>query len=429
MTPRPRKIYAELTTFCNLRCPMCVKWTPGGRIVENSMSLATFRRLTDALRHAEALVLNGIGEPLLHPDLAAMVTLARSLMPRDSWIGLQTNGLLLDESLARPLLQAGVNRLCLSLDAPAGERAGNNGHGSHQPSAVFRALAALEQARQAVRPADFRLGIEIVLMRDNIALLPEMVTQAADHGADFILASHLLAYRADLEEQCLFNPNTSEATRLFSRYEEMAARQGFSLANGIQPLWSNPRDDRTFRICSLLRQLTAEAREKNIPLHLKSLGQWHGRDLGLLESSCRKAMAIAEVRNIELDLPAHQALGARSCRFIEEGAVFITPAGEVMPCHALWHSYSCYMDGEEKRVAAKSLGNVDRQPLASIWNSQSFLDFRREAGSYDFPFCRSCALGPCPDVTNESYPFANDCYGFTVPCGHCMWCLGGVRCL
>ena len=428
-TLNPRKIYAEITTHCNLCCPMCVKWTPGSRIRECSMSFATFKRLADALRHVEALVLNGIGEPLLHADLPAMVALARCLMPQTSWIGLQTNGLLLDENTARQLLKAGLNRLCLSLDGLAGESAGNNGHGAHHPSTAFQALAALKRARQAIRPVDFQLGIEIVLMKDNIALLPDLVTQAADHGADFILASHLLAYQAQMEDQCLFNPNTESASRLFVRYQKLAVEQGVSLVDGIQPIWSNPKDDNARKICTILRQLTGEARAKNIPLHLKSLAEWHGRDLSQLASSCDQARAIAAARNIRLELPASQALAARSCRFVEDGAVFITPEGEVTPCHALWHSYSCYMDGEEKRVTAKSLGNINQQSLEVIWNVEASRTFRREAGSYDFPFCRSCALGPCPDITNESYPFANDCYGITVPCGHCMWCLGGVRCL
>ncbi len=408
---------------------MCVKWTPGGMITESSMSLSTFGRLAESLRHVEALVLNGIGEPLLNGDLTEMVSLARGLMPHQSWIGLQTNGLLLDENTAGKLLQAGLNRLCLSLDAPAGDRAGDNGHGMHQPSAVFRALAALARARENSSPADFQLGIEIVLMKDNIALLPELVTQAADHGADFILASHLLAYQAEMEEQCLFNPNVESATELFAEYQERAVLQGVSLVNDIPPLWSNPKGDKSLRICEILRQLTGEARERNIPLHLRSLAEWHGRDLSRLETSCGKAIAIAEERGVRLELPAHQALEARSCPFLDDGAAFVTPDGDVMPCHALWHSYSCYMDGEEKRVAARSLGNINDRPLEQIWNAEAAQTFRDEAGRYDFPFCRSCALGPCPDVTNESYPFTNDCYGITVPCGHCMWCLGGVRCL
>ena len=65
----PSKLFVEVTTRCNLRCPMCTKQSPGCDIVEGDMSTATFDRILPALPKLEALILNGIGEPLLHPSL------------------------------------------------------------------------------------------------------------------------------------------------------------------------------------------------------------------------------------------------------------------------------------------------------------------------------------------------------------------------
>ena len=428
-TPGPKKIYTEITTYCNLRCPMCVKCSPASNIREAMMPFVTFQRLEEALGHADALVLNGIGEPLLHPDLPAMIEMARHSMAQGACIGLQSNGLLLDEAMASQLLRSGLNRLCLSLDGLAGNPAGKNGHGENHPQSVFQALASIQQAKQAIRPADFQFGVEVVLMKDNIAVLPDLVEKVANSGADFILASHLLAYHFDIESQSLFNPNTDRATRLFARYQEMAKQQGISLTEGIHPLWNNPKDEQSRKIYTLLQQLRDEAGKKDIPLNLKSLAQWFNQDSRQTEKSCLEAKELAAALKISLELPETQALENRCCRFIEDRAAFITPEGDVMPCHALWHSYSCYMDGEEKRIAAKKLGNINEQSLEAIWNTQLARGFRRNASRYDYPFCRSCALGPCPDVSNQSYPFTNDCYGSTVPCGHCMWCLGGIRCL
>ncbi len=36
----PEKIYLELTTRCNLRCRMCVKYASGSRIVEEDLPFA-----------------------------------------------------------------------------------------------------------------------------------------------------------------------------------------------------------------------------------------------------------------------------------------------------------------------------------------------------------------------------------------------------
>jgi MoaA/NifB/PqqE/SkfB family radical SAM enzyme len=65
----PEKIYVELTTRCNLRCRMCVKYAAGSCIAEEDLPFAVFRGLAPALTNADTLILNGIGEPLLRPEL------------------------------------------------------------------------------------------------------------------------------------------------------------------------------------------------------------------------------------------------------------------------------------------------------------------------------------------------------------------------
>jgi uncharacterized Fe-S cluster-containing radical SAM superfamily enzyme len=76
-----------------------------------------FSALEPALPGAESLVLNGIGEPLLHPQLEDFIRTAKRLMPEGSWVGFQSNGLLLDEARAESLVAAGLDRICLSLDS------------------------------------------------------------------------------------------------------------------------------------------------------------------------------------------------------------------------------------------------------------------------------------------------------------------------
>jgi len=73
----PTRLQVEVTTRCNMNCSMCVKYAPESDIAETDLSLEDFKKLGPALEHCEKLVLNGIGEPLLHPDLAAMASFAR----------------------------------------------------------------------------------------------------------------------------------------------------------------------------------------------------------------------------------------------------------------------------------------------------------------------------------------------------------------
>jgi len=79
--PHPTKLFVEVTTRCNLRCAMCVKQSAGQGLAEGDMTEETFARLAPAFPHLEALVLNGIGEPLLNRRLERFVELARRDLP------------------------------------------------------------------------------------------------------------------------------------------------------------------------------------------------------------------------------------------------------------------------------------------------------------------------------------------------------------
>ena len=73
----PSKLFVETTTFCNLRCPMCVKQAADSNIIDADMSDAIFSALEPVFPRLEALLLNGIGEALMHPQLLEFIHRAR----------------------------------------------------------------------------------------------------------------------------------------------------------------------------------------------------------------------------------------------------------------------------------------------------------------------------------------------------------------
>ena len=87
------------------------------------------------------------------------------------------------------------------------------------------------------------------------------------------------------------------------------------------------------------------------------------------------------------------------------------------------------MRGERIQVRARVFGRLDEQPLAAIWNQPDSIAFRREAALNDYAPCWSCTAAPCADLVNANLTGGHDCYASRVPCGHCAWGLGGLRCL
>jgi MoaA/NifB/PqqE/SkfB family radical SAM enzyme len=126
---------------------MCVKQAPGQKAHDGDVTEETFPRLAPAFPRLDALVLNGVGESLLHQGLERFIELARPAMTPGAWIGFQTNGQLVTRKRALSLVGAGVDRICFSSDAASPEvfsalRAG----GKHEE--VEAAFAALHGAAE-----------------------------------------------------------------------------------------------------------------------------------------------------------------------------------------------------------------------------------------------------------------------------------------
>lgn len=118
-TPWPLHLDVDTNYTCNLRCIMCPLGQKGhdmgyaGRFLDFNLYEKVIREgVESGLR---ALRLGLTGEPLLRPDIIEFVSLARSLGVMD--VMLITNGLLLDEERSRDLIESGLVRLHVSVDA------------------------------------------------------------------------------------------------------------------------------------------------------------------------------------------------------------------------------------------------------------------------------------------------------------------------
>ncbi|WP_319584347.1 radical SAM/SPASM family putative metalloenzyme maturase [uncultured Pseudodesulfovibrio sp.] len=433
----PLRIQVEVTTRCNMRCAMCVKTAPDSFIPETDLDLEAFTRLGPALARCEALVLNGIGEPLLNPDLAAMAAFARKTMPESGWIGFQTNGLLVTEALAHSLVEAGVDTFCVSVDTleMGGQGApGGSGelHGRTGAARLERAFRLLREAGERYGRT-LRLGVECVFMRDTAEQLPLVIRWAGELGLDFAVVSHVMPYDQAMQDQSLFNPNTPEATALFDKWQATALSEGLDLHDQHGVAWKFVKSDREKRLHALVKGLLGEAEATGVWVHLPRLLEWDSRNREETGRTpvrlFRQAEDIARLAGLELRLPPLQALDERHCHFVEDGTAFVTSRGDVSPCQFLWHQYACHLDGGKKVVRPWLFGNIREHDLVDIWQGAAYADFRRQVLEYDYPYCSNCPFVPCDDIKGAPFDFDCDCLGATIPCGHCLWCMGGLQCL
>jgi putative metalloenzyme radical SAM/SPASM domain maturase len=403
---------------------MCVKQSGIGEVAEGDMSAETFAALAPAFPRLQALVLNGVGEPLLHPRLEACIRAGKRAMPAGSWVGFQTNGHLLDKARGLALIEAGLDRIFLSVDSTSPERfkafraGGSLGH-------VERALDALAAAKREHPGRALEVGAEFVIMRDNMRELPSLVSWLAARGATRLVVSHLLPFGAALADQPIFG-NTAESSKLF--YEEWAARarhERIDLTQYFNVLWKYDKSPEEARIVAFVNAMAARAVQDDIPLHIGNL--LAGEDLSAAAAAFREAEAVAANVGLCLALPPLRPLGDNTCFGVKQGGAFIAWDGRVSPCHFLWRNFRCRFYGREKQVAHKVFGALSRNSMMEIWNDPAYKTFRADVLRRRYPHCPGCNVYPCEDI--DKIDFENDCYGETVPCGDCLWSMGLLQCM
>jgi putative metalloenzyme radical SAM/SPASM domain maturase len=423
----PSRLYVETTTRCNMKCQMCVKQSMGSGLEEGDLSFETFEALEPALATAEVLVLNGIGEPLLHPDLEAFIRRAKELMPSGSWVGFQSNGLLLDDVRAEMLVRSGLDRICLSLDAICPDTFRKIREGGEVED-MEQAFTCLNKAKKRHPDNNLQVGVEFVVMRDNIHQLPDVLRWAASRGVAFAIVSHLLPYDKDHVSQIAYDYNTQEAVDLFSTWRKKAEVQGIDISNFFHVYHCKfIRTTEEQRMVDFMLEMISEARSRDIFLHLENLMK---RDTSLADQvteTFEKARSVAKETGLDLRLPGVAPRNERKCDFIDNGGTFISWNGEVHPCYFLWHSFQCHFSGRKKYVNKKVFGTIGDTGILEIWNDTQFRAFREEVLKHEYPFCSNCNLLPCEYIYCEE--FEQDCYTNTVPCGDCFWCLGLFQCL
>lgn len=426
----PSKLFVEPTTRCNLRCEMCVKQAHENEIQEGDLAEETFAALSDAFDHLDTLIFSGIGEPLLHPELEQFMAVAKKRLPAQSRVGLQTNGFLLDQARAESLLTAGLNVISLSMDAASPELFQQIRKGG-EIAEFQKAFQSVKLAKSAQGHNSLKLGIEIVLMKKNLAHLPATLAWAAEQGAEFAIVTHLMAYDSAIEPEVAYSLNTDASHQLFSSWQAKAEERGLDLKKYLNLrrtyLGNYRKLSEQQELVSLGEQMIDEAYSKNIPFHSRNLLAEDTAAIDEMAEIFEEARRTAQATGLELTLPALYPQFERKCSFVEDGSAFITWDGLVHPCYFLWHQYARFLNGRKQYVISKSFGDLSKNNIFEIWNNDSYISYRQQVTKYDYPYCENCNLGPCNLILSKEFEY--DCYIINVRCGSCPWCMGLLQCL
>ncbi len=151
---RPMYAQVAVTDDCNLACAYCDEYAPGAPIV----ALETLKRRVDRLDELGVQVYDFLGgEPLLHPDLAALVRHAKSKRRGSNLATVITNGFLLTEDNVRALGEAGLDFMQVSVDSLA-----------PTPQSDKSLKSVLPRLRMLAQKAKFTVEVQTVLNEETL---------------------------------------------------------------------------------------------------------------------------------------------------------------------------------------------------------------------------------------------------------------------
>jgi len=179
-TPPGPVVIWNLIRRCNLTCKHCYSIS-ADRDFPGELSTDEVFHVMDDLRAfgVPVLILSG-GEPLLRSDIFDISRRARDM---GFYVGLSTNGTLIDDTNIKQIADIGYNYVGISID------------GIRETHDRFRrragAFDASMNALRLCRDAGIKVGLRFTMTQDNAAELPQLLQLLDEERIDKFYLSHL----------------------------------------------------------------------------------------------------------------------------------------------------------------------------------------------------------------------------------------------
>jgi radical SAM protein with 4Fe4S-binding SPASM domain len=239
--PLPQFVQIEPVGQCNLRCAMCPiqyrhagpPWGPPAL-----MPFEDYVRLLDGFTGVRELHLQGLGEPLMHPDFFRMVEYA---VGKGLTVSTNTNLTLLTPKRVEQCVRSGLHAVHVSIDGASAAVYEKIRRGASFAK-VLRNLGRLVAARTTLGRKTPELRIVNVVMRSNLHELKDVVNLAHRYGVAAVFVQHLShdfgegtlpeAYRNMrdfVQAETLLGEDPARVARCFDEARVAATQLGVSL--------------------------------------------------------------------------------------------------------------------------------------------------------------------------------------------------------
>lgn len=176
---QPFRLTIEPTTRCNLSCSMC--YLPAGKRQAGNLGFSSFVKILTQFPYLKDLQLQGIGEPLLNPEIFEMVRFAKS---RKILTGLFSNATLLSKDIANKIIESGLDWINLSFDAVLPDT-----YEAIRKGADFKeVLGNINNLLDVKKNGTPKVSLWFTAMKGNIRELPALIRLTKQLGIEKITA-------------------------------------------------------------------------------------------------------------------------------------------------------------------------------------------------------------------------------------------------
>ncbi|MGQ0522892.1 MAG: heme d1 biosynthesis radical SAM protein NirJ [Betaproteobacteria bacterium] len=273
--PRGPVVIWNLVRRCNLACRHCYSISADTDFAGELSGEEVFAVMDDLRKFGVPVLILSGGEPLLRNDIFEIAKRAKDL---GFYVGLSTNGTLIDAQNIGAIAALGLDYVGISLD------------GIEQTHDAFRRLKGAYQrslrALRLARDAGIRVGVRFTLTQQNARDLPAMLELLGEERIDKLYLSHLnYAGRGNINRASdAYHATSRRAMDLlfdtcWSQIERGEAREyvtGNNDADGVYALfWVRRRfPEREERARTLLAQWGGNASGVNVA-NIDNLGNVH----------------------------------------------------------------------------------------------------------------------------------------------------------
>ena len=325
--PFPKQILFEVTYACNMNCKMCYLASSSLNRPHQRMSRDEVERMLDSFYPNLPTVILTGGEPCTRKDFMSLV---KAVKRRGMRCVVFTNGSLLDEDTIIALVDVGLDSISISLDGSQEVFHEVTGRGDLYPRVVENIKLLVAHKRDGSP----KVCIGSVMSPISIDTQDSLLDFAQACAIDEISFLYLhFVLDADVEQHI-------EATKMLGLHHKthinrhMLSDDLASLSSKIRDFVSRTPKDRRFRFVPDLADREIQ-------------GWYENKDGFFFRHYCY-----------------YHWMNAR-----------LMPNGDIYPCERI----------------VLSMGNVLKQNLATIWNSERFREYRQELNVQGvLPICNRC---------------------------------------